>query len=274
MRIRGAHPGRLLLGAYVLLVVVFLLAPIITIAVGALTDTAYVVFPPQGITLRWYVGILNQPDFLGSLGLSLGVAATSGTVGTVFGLMVGIALVRHPSNLSRATWLVLMSPLMFPSIVLGMAFLEFYGRFGLGNNPLALLAGHVVLVTPFATSLILVGLESVDPALERAARSLGARPWQVHLRITLPLISWSLVAGWALAFMMSFGDLAVSLFMATPTLVTLPVRIYNSLEWSPLDPSLTAVASGLIIITVVVLIVAARIARPERLLQQRSHGGN
>lgn len=253
---------------YVAALCLFLLAPIVTITVAALTAGGYVSFPPQGLTFRWYAGIIHQSDFITSLKLSLLVAALAATAGTAIGLATAIALVRHPSRLNRLVWMIVLSPIMLPSIVLGMAFLEFYGRLGYGNSTWALVMSHVVLVTPFAASLIFIGIETLDPVYERAARSLGAGPWRTLLRVMLPLIAWSLVAAWAVAFMISFGDTAVSLFLATPSLTTLPVRIYSSLEWSPLDPSLTAIASGLVIITFVVLGAASLVARPDRVLSR------
>jgi putative spermidine/putrescine transport system permease protein len=253
---------------YVTVVALFLLAPILTITIAALTAGSYVSFPPKGITLRWYTGIVHQSDFVTSLKLSLLVAAIAATIGTAVGLATAIALVRHPSRLNRLVWLVVLSPIMLPSIVLGLAFLEFYGRLGYGNSSWALVMSHVVLVTPFAASLIFIGIQTLDPVYERAARSLGAGPWTTLFRVMVPLITWSLVAGWAIAFMISFGDTAVSLFLATPTLTTLPVRIYSSLEWSPLDPSLTAIASGLVIITFVILAAASVIARPDRFISR------
>lgn len=256
------------LRVYVAAVCVFLLAPILTITIAALTAGDYVSFPPKGLTLHWYAGIVHQSDFITSLKLSLEVAALAATAGTAIGLATAIALVRHPSRLNKFVWAVVLSPIMLPSIVLGMAFLEFYGRLGYGNSSWALVMSHVVLVTPFAASLIFIGIETLDPVYERAARSLGAGPWTTLVRVMLPLITWSLVAAWAIAFMISFGDTAVSLFLATPTLTTLPVRIYSSLEWSPLDPSLTAVASGLVIITFVVLAAASVVARPDRILSR------
>lgn len=89
----------------------------------------------------------------------------------------------------------------------------------------------------------------MKPALERVARSLGASPWRVRRLITQPLIAWSMAAGWAFSIMMPFGSPEVSLFLNTPTMVTLPIAIYTALEWSPLDPMLTAISSGLIIVT-------------------------
>jgi putative spermidine/putrescine transport system permease protein len=253
---------------YVAVVCVFLLAPILTITISAFTKGAYVSFPPKGLTLHWYAGIIHQTDFMTSLKLSLIVAAVAATIGTAVGLLAALAAVRQPTRLNRLVWMVVLSPIMLPSIVLGMAFLTFYGRLGYGNSEWALVVSHVVLVTPFAAALIFIGVETLDPVYERAARSLGAGPGTALFRVTLPLIAWSLVAGWALAFMISFGDAAVSLFMATPTLTTLPVRIYSSLEWSPLDPSLTAIASGLVIITFVVLAGTSLVVRPNRILSR------
>jgi len=255
--------GRALLGLYVLLMVAFLLAPILAITLGSLTTSAYVSFPPQGITFKWYAAILSHPAYVKALGLSLLVAAGSASAATVLALTVALAVHRYPTRLNALLESIVLTPIMLPSIFIGLAFLIAYTRMGFAGTPFGLLAGHLVLTTPFAVSLILVGLRGVDPVLERAALSLGASPWRTLRRITLPLIAWSLAVGWGFAFMMSFGNLEVSLFLTTPTMVTLPVAIYTALEWSPLDPTLTAISSGLVIITLVVLLSLARAVRIE-----------
>jgi putative spermidine/putrescine transport system permease protein len=262
------HMARWALGAYVLLIGVFLIAPILAITAGSLTTTSYVVFPPHGITLKWYLEMFDQPEFLAALGLSLLVAAAAASAASALGLMVALALHRYPTPFNVLIRLIVTTPIMLPSIFLGLAFLLAYSQVGLSGTPWGLLAGHVMMVTPFTISLITVGLGAVDPTVERAARSLGATPWRTLLRVTLPLIAWSLGAGWGFAFMISFGSLEVSLFLTTPTMVTLPVKIYSALEWSPLDPPLTAVSSGLVVITLVVLLVMARTVRLGRLLDR------
>src|ERR1700761_3912979 len=118
---------------YVAVICVFLLAPILTITIAALTKGDYVSFPPKGITFHWYANIFHESDFVSSLKLSLIVAAIAATGGTALGLAAAIALVRHPSRLNRFVWFVVLSPMMLPSIVLGMAFLEWYGQLGYGN---------------------------------------------------------------------------------------------------------------------------------------------
>jgi putative spermidine/putrescine transport system permease protein len=258
--------GRLLLRSYIGGAVLFLLGPIVAITAGSLTTTQYVVFPPKGITFEWYLRMFDRPEMLDSFVLSLGIGATAATIATILGLAVSSAMVRYPSPLNHLLWLLVVSPMMLPSVVLGFAFLQAYTHMGFGTTAAGLLAGHVVLVTPYAVALILTGLRSLDPTLELAARSLGATPSQALRKVTLPLILWSMVAGWGLAFLVSFGDAAVSVFLNTPEMVTLPVRIFDALRYSPLNPELTAISSGLVIVTLVVLVGSASVIRFERLV--------
>ena len=259
---------RLIGRIYTTVFALFLLAPILAIAGGSLTATNYVTFPPKGLTLHWYLQIFQQRESIGALSLSLAIGAAAATLATLLALPVGIALTRFKTRFNGIVYLVIMTPAMLPSVFLGLAFLVLYTPMGLSATPLGLLAGHVMIATPFALSLILVGLSAFDGTLEHAARSLGASPFRAFLLITLPQISWSLAAGWAFAFMISFGSLEISLFLSTSTLVTLPVQIFMALEWSPLDPALTAISSGLAIITLVVLVVAARFVNLERFLKR------
>jgi len=257
--------GGLLLHVYIIGAVLFLLAPVVAITAGSLTTTQYVVFPPKGITFTWYLHMFDRPEMLGSFGLSLGIGAAAATIAAILGLMVALAMTRYPSPLNHLLWLLLVSPMMLPSVVLGFAFLQAYTHMGFGTTTAGLLAGHVVLVTPYAVALILTGLRSLDPTFELAARSLGATPLRALRKVTLPLIFWSVIAGWGLAFLVSFGDAAVSVFLNTPEIVTLPVRIFDALRYSPLNPELTAISSGLVIVTLVVLVASASVMRFDRL---------
>jgi putative spermidine/putrescine transport system permease protein len=227
-----------LLRVYVAIATLFLLGPILAVTLGSLTRTQYVVFPPKGLTLAWYGKIFERPEMLSSFGLSLAIAACAATIATLVSLLVALVLVRRRSRLGGLLWLLVVSPMMLPAIVLGFAFLQTYTWLGFGNSVAGLLAGHIVLVTPYAVALATTGLRSVDPTLEEAARSLGASQSR------------------------------------TLRLVTLPVRIFDALRYSPLNPQLTALTSTLVILTVVVLVGAAALMRPERLFggAQRNAG--
>jgi putative spermidine/putrescine transport system permease protein len=261
----GGPLARGVLRIYVLVVGLFLLAPIVAITAGSLTTTQFVVFPPRGLTLRWYLRMFDREEMLASFVLSLGIAAAAATVASLAGLLAGLALARYRTPLNRLLWLLVASPMMLPAVVLGFGFLQAYTRMGFGTTALGLLAGHVVLVAPYALALIVTGLGAIDPDLEAAARSLGASPRRALVRVTLPLMLWSLAAGWGLAFLVSFGDAAVSVFLNTPEMVTLPVRIFDALRYSPLNPELTALSSGLVIVTLAVLVASASMVRLDRI---------
>lgn len=259
---RGALAG------YVILLAFFLVAPIVAITLGSLTDSNYVSFPPQGLTLKWYAAIFSKPVYLRALLLSLVIACLSATVASVIGIFVALALNRYPTRFNVLLRAFVLTPVMLPSIFIGLAFLIAYTHMGFGGSAFGLFAAHVVVATPFAVSLILIGVGGVNPVLEMAARSLGASPWRARRLITLPLIAWSIAAGWAFAFMMSFGSLEVSLFLNTPKIITLPVAIYTALEWSPLDPMLTAISSGLVIVTLIVLFLLVRTVKIDQLMKR------
>jgi putative spermidine/putrescine transport system permease protein len=260
--------GAWLLRLYVAVFALFLLGPVLAVIGGSLTTTHYVTFPPKGVSLQWYAQIFQQRESLAALGLSLSVAMAAATLAMLLSLPVAMALHRFRTPLNRFVYLLVMTPAMLPSVFLGLAFLIVYSLVGLRSSPAGLVAGHVMIATPFALSLVMVGLASNDGTLERAARSLGAGPLRAFLRITLPQLSWSLAAGWGFAFMISFGSLEVSLFLSSSTRVTLPVQIFAALESSPLDPALTAIASGLALITLVALLLTARFVNLERFLKR------
>ncbi len=266
----GGARAALLHRTYIGLAIVFLLAPIVAVTIGSLTTTQFVVFPPRGITLRWYGQMFDRPEMFSSFLLSLGIAAASATIAVVVAVFASMVLTRHRSPLNAVLWMLVVSPMMLPAIVLGFAALQSYTSMGFGNSPLGLLAGHLVLVTPYAVALVTTGLQSVDRTLEEAARSLGASPRKTLIAVTLPLMAWSLAAGWAMAFLVSFGDAAISIFLNTPEMVTLPVRIFDALRYSPLNPQLTALSSMLVLVTALTLVLMAWIMRPERLLKQGS----
>jgi putative spermidine/putrescine transport system permease protein len=264
----GGRFSKVLLWVYVVAMQVFFLAPVVAITVGSLTTTQYVVFPPKGLTLQWYSRMLDRPEIIYSFLLSLGIAFGAATASVLLGLLVSLAIVRYSLRLNTILWLLVASPMMLPTVVLGFGFLQTYTHLGLGTSILGLLAGHLVIVTPYAFVLIATGLRSVDRSLEDAARSLGASPMRTLGLVTLPIMFWSMLAGWALAFLVSFGDAAVSVFLNTPQVVTLPVRIFDALKYSPLNPQLTAVSSVLVLVTLVVLVASASFIRLERIMDR------
>ena len=244
--------------AYVALVYGFLLAPIVVVVLASLTRTDYVVFPPHGLTLKWYAAIAAHPEFLSSLALSLtvglGTALLAGTLGT----LAAIAIVRERVP-GAGLWLALLtSPLVIPTVVLGIALLQWFTLLALPAGAVPLILGHTILALPYVVRLVGAGLRGIDPDLDAAAAGLGATALERLRRVTLPLVVPSIVAGALFAFITSFDDLTVALFIVSTNVMTLPVRIYNYMQFN-YDPLITSVSTVMILLSLILVIAVERV---------------
>ena len=234
-----------------ILVLVYLVAPIVVIVATAFGTSGYPVFPPSGFTLKWFEKLWETPDLIQSAKLSAQVALASTILATVIGTASAIALVRFKIVAKSTVASMLLSPLLFPAIVLGLALLVFYNRVGVAGSFSGLVAAHTLLTTPFVLRLVMASLADFDPALEEAARNLGAGTARTFLLVTLPLIRPGVLAGAVFAFILSFDELVVTLFLAGPATQTLPIRIFNYVEFAS-TPLISAVSACLIAIWLVV----------------------
>jgi putative spermidine/putrescine transport system permease protein len=255
-------PG--VLGLTVSAVYAFVLAPILVVLIASFTAADYTSFPPEGLSLRWYRAIPERPEFLESLRVSLAVALITGALATILGTMAALALVRHRVRGRALLNALFLSPLMVPTVILGVALLQFYTLTGITRTPFALVCGHLVITIPYVVRLVSASLAGLDRGLELAAQGLGATPWQAFWRVTLPLSRPGIVAGAAFATITSFDDVSVALFLASPSTVTLPVRIFTYIEQT-FDPLVTAVCSALILIAAITVVIVERFVGLGRL---------
>ena len=228
------------------LVVLFLVAPIIVVIATAFTTTNYPLFPPVGFTFRWFQAFLDSADFTDGMRRSAILALTSTIISTCLGTLSALALARWHGRAQQALAVLMLSPILFPTIVLGLALLVFYSRVGLSGSFIGLVIAHSVVTTPFVVRLVMASLTEFDPAVEEAARNLGAGWWRTFFQITLPLIRPGVLAGAVFAFIISFDELVMTLFLAGPDMATLPVRIFTFVEYSS-DPTISAIATTLIV---------------------------
>jgi putative spermidine/putrescine transport system permease protein len=229
------------------MILLYLLAPVIVVIATAFTTTAYPVFPPQGFTLQWFQKFLGMSEFTDAVQRSAVLALSSTAVATVLGTFSAMSFTRYRFRGREAVSAFMLSPILFPTIVLGLALLVFYSKLGLSGSFVGLVIGHSVLTTPFVIRLVMASLAEYDPAVEEAGRNLGAGWWRTFLQITLPLIRPGVLAGAVFAFIISFDELVVTLFLAGPDMTTLPVRIYTFVEFSS-EPTISAISTLLIII--------------------------
>ncbi|MGH7319065.1 MAG: ABC transporter permease [Candidatus Rokuibacteriota bacterium] len=251
-----------MLRAFTYLMIGVLLFPMAAIFATSFTTLGYVAFPPEGFTFRWYGVALGKQEFLQSFYLSLGVAGVTAVIAVGLGTPVAVALTRYRFPGRELANAFFMSPLILPTIVIGIALLQFYNRIRLGSTAASLIIGHVIVTTPYAIRLVAASLTGLDRSIELAARNLGAHPVRAFLRVTLPLILPGILAGGIFAFITSFDNVTISVFLATPRMVTLPVRIYNLWD-QPLQPWLIAICS------LVILWTALLIAGIERVISVR-----
>ena len=228
------------------LILLYLLAPIIVVIATAFTTTAYPVFPPQGFTLKWFYHFLGMSEFTDAVQRSALLALASTVVASLLGTFSALALDRYRFKGRDAISAFMLSPILFPTIVLGLALLVFYSQIGLSGSFIGLVIAHSLLTTPFVIRLVMASLAEFDPAVEEAARNLGAGWWRTFLQVTLPLIRPGVLAGAVFAFIISFDELVVTLFLAGPDMTTLPVRIYTYVEFSS-TPTISAISTTLIL---------------------------
>jgi putative spermidine/putrescine transport system permease protein len=245
------------LGLWTALVYAFVLAPIVVVLLSSLTAAEYTSFPPEGLSLRWYLAISEHPEFLDSFEVSLLVALVTGALATVLGTVAALVLVRQRFPGRDALNAFFLSPLMLPAVILGIALLQFYTMVGITRTPFALVCGHLVITVPYVIRLVSASLAGFDRSLELAAMNLGATPWQAFRRVTVPLIRPGIVAGATFAVIVSFDDVSVALFLAGPHSTTLPVRIFSYIEQT-MDPLATAVCSVLIVIALAAVVIIER----------------
>ena len=250
--------GRILLGAVNAAIYGFLVAPILVVVVVSFGDAAYLQFPPRRLSLRWYTDLGEYPDFVRSFWLSLALAAATTAVSGVVGILGAFALVRHRFPGRDLLGALVMAPAALPGLVTGIALLQFFSLFRTEPSFWRLLLGHVVVTLPYVVRSVAAVLAGLDRSLEEAARGLGAGPWAVTRLITLPLVKAGVVAGAVFAFILSFDNVVVSIFLTTPRLVPLPIQIYNYVE-SSARPIIASVSTLQIAAIVGMLLVAERV---------------
>jgi len=233
----------------------FLLAPIAIVSVFAVNPTPYISFPPVGFTLVWFAKFFANPDFINALWISLRVAAAVLVLSMLIGATAALALARGDLPAARLLTAFFMSPLMLPAILTGLALFQIYLLAGIGRPVWGLVMGHTVVAVPYVIRTTLAVLYNFDRRLEEAAAALGANPLRVFFEVTLPLIRPGVIAGGIFAFIVSFDQFPVSLFLVVPKGETLPVVLFNYMKFD-LDGAIAAASmvSIALALTVVILL--------------------
>jgi putative spermidine/putrescine transport system permease protein len=238
--------------------VIFILAPLMMVVLVSFTSKGYLSMPTDGLSLRWYHAILSNREFITAFWFSVWLAAASSTIAVAIALPAALAIARRTFPGRDAISSFLLSPLMIPHLVLGVALLQFYSRLGAGGTSTGLVAAHVIVVMPYALRLSLASIIGMPRDAEDAARTLGAGKMTVFRRLTFPLILPGVAGGWLLSFISSFDEVTMTVFVASPATQTLPVKMYNHIV-ETIDPLVASISAVMIAITFVVMLLLDRL---------------
>lgn len=236
----------------------FILLPLLVTIPASFTAANYASFPPKGFSLQWYVKLLERPEFVQAFLYSLQFAVLTAVISVVLGTLAAIGIAKYDIPGKAAITSFLTSPLSVPQVVLGIALLIYLIPLAIAGTPMGFLIAHVVISVPYVVRLVLTGLSGYDYNVEKAAMILGANPWTVFWKITLPLIRPSMFSGALFSFLTSFDNVTVSLFMISPEVRTIPLEIFSRIQ-DAYEPVVASISAVIIFISAILIVILERL---------------
>lgn len=236
---------------------IVMIVPILFVVAVSFTDGKTLKFPPEGFSLRWFGAALSYEPFMGSLLTSAEIAMLATLIALLVGVPATLAIYRGKLPGKGLVEALFLSPLIVPELVVGLAlFQQLIVAFRIDNWPV-LLIGHTALLLPYAVRVTGAAVAGADPALEEAARGLGASPWRTFWTITLPILRPGIFSAALLSFITSFNNVPLSLLLQSRTTQTLPVTMLDYVQQS-YDPMVAATSTLILAATVVIAIIAEK----------------
>lgn len=260
------HKGWWLLYAAGILITIYLILPSFIVIPVSFNDSILLKFPPEKYSLRWYQSFLSRPDWTGALWLSLKLGVGVMIVSTILGVLASIGLVRGNFPGKGVLRAFLISPMIVPVVVTALGFYYFYGELKLSGNPWSLLISHTCMAIPIVIIIVSATLDGVSPNLERAAQNLGATPRQAFTKIVLPIIRPGIITGALFAFILSFDEVVIAAFIGGYRSSTLPKKMFENVR-DEMDPTVAAISTLLVLISVVLLVVVGWLNNRSRKLK-------
>lgn len=256
------------LGAFSAVVAFFLIAPTAIVVPMSVTTTSSFNFPPKGFTLRWYQNLFTDDAWLSALFNSFKVAMLVVVVATLIGTACAVGIYRTGGKISQLAQAIFLTPMAVPGVVLAIGLYSVFLRMGLLGSLMGFVMAHSVLAVPLVLINVLASLQGYDQKLELAAASLGANRSTIFRTVTMPLIMPGIVAGALFAFITSFDEVVLSVFIQSPYLQTLPVKIFRSMTRDS-DPTVAAVAVVTLFMSLVVILIAHMTNERQRRVRTR-----
>jgi putative spermidine/putrescine transport system permease protein len=257
MKTRNVRGGRKDVWTTVLYIVCafiafFLVLPVFIVIPMSFSSATFLQFPPPGLSLQWYQKYFSDPAWTRPTWVSLQVAMATMLFSTVLGVLASFPLVRQKFRFKSPLNSFIISPIIIPAIVISVALYGLFSKMGFVGTRLALVLGHSLLAVPFVVITVSAVLKGFDVTLEKAAMSLGASRLQTFFKITFPLIRPGIISGALFAFIISFDEIVISMFLCGLSSVTLPVKMWEDIRLE-INPVIAAVATMLISLSVIIL---------------------
>jgi len=254
---------KLVFGAIAVVAIFFLLAPTLIVLLTSFTSSASLKFPPEGFSLRWYAALADATQIQAAAWNSFVIAVATTVLSVVIGTAGALVVSRSRAAWARALDALLLSPLVLPALAFGFACLIYINLAGLTPSVPALIIGHTIVCFPLVMRTTVASLAQLDPGLLEASESLGGGALMTFRRVVLPLIGKGIAAGAFIAFMSSFDNVPVSLFLADARTEVLPIHMWQIID-NDLDVRTAAVSGVLVACTIVLMVLAERFAGLSR----------
>lgn len=246
--------SRGVLNAFSLLVMTYLAFPLWVLIASSFTASDFLDFPPAGFSLKWYARLVENAGFLDAAWVSLKLAMVATAIAVFLGVPVALVLHRRQFAGKSTVNALFLSPLILPSIVVGVSILQFASAIGFARTFAALLVGHTILMVPYVVRTTMASLVGVPTNIEEAAQDLGASKIETFFLVTLPQIKPGIFAGGLFAFIMSWINVEASMFNSTSSLMPIPVKLFNYIQYN-VDPLVAALSSVTIFAAVAAVLI-------------------
>lgn len=259
---------RFTLGMITIIFLLAMLVPLIIVVMLSLSDQSYLSFPPDAYSLRWYRSFISNADYRMAIGNSLLTASISALLATLGGTLMAIAVIRGMIPGRRALSALMMAPAILPQVILAIGLYPISVALALNGTYVAVILAHATVSLPFPFIAVCAALKGYSNRIEYAAMSLGASPYKTFWNVTFPMISASLFSGYVFAFAFSIDELVLALFLTSPTTRTLPLLLWEQLNFQ-VTPEIAAAATALLTFTLL-LIISGTLATRIRQRKQKA----
>ncbi len=242
---------------------IFILAPLAVVIISSFHPGEFLIFPPEGFSWKWYEHVLTSGRYAEPFWNSIKIAALTTCISLPLGTIIAYALSRYEFRFKDAVQALFLSPLVVPTLLLGIGLLMMFSAMGVKMYFARLVLAHIVLTIPYVVRTMLASFAGVKRLTEEASVILGASPFKTFFLVTLPQVKSALAASAFLSMIMSFDELVVALFLTGPGMNTLPMIIYSDTQFN-LSPALAAISSLIIAATVAIGLLLAAVSQRKK----------